>query len=539
MGPEKQSNLTLSPGTQEKSTSGVTTPDLITDEKEGRRSYQPSLTSQTPDDAPLEVFASGMTLIPIIIALVCSVLLVALDMTIIGTAIPKITDEFDGLNMVSWYGSVYFMTFGGFQPASGKFFKYFPLKASYLGSIFVFVIGSLICAVSQNSVTFVVGRAFAGVGAAGVSTGAFTLITFVAEPKGNVEVVGADKYSFWINLPVGSLSALLIFIFFKTPPQAAPVKATWKEKFLQLDPLGVALIMGGIISFILAMENGGQKKAWNSSTVIGLLVGFVLIWAAFGFWEYYNNDRAMLQRNVISRRSVWQPSIFQFFFAAGYFVLLYYLPIYFQSVDNRTAISSGVLNLPLVLSLALGSTFAGIVVMKTGYAAAFMMAGVVLSTISMGLIYTFDIGTSVATWIGYQTLYGFALGMTFQMGITIAQANSTPEIMSSVTATVLFFQTVGGAFSTSAAQSGFVNRVLTTLAKTAPNISPEMVIGTGATQIRHAFPAEQVPEIVLAYMEGIKVTLILALSLTATACVLVVFVPRKRLNTEAVQGAVA
>ncbi|KAH5390533.1 hypothetical protein HBI33_024220 [Parastagonospora nodorum] len=563
MGPEKQSNLTLSPGTQEKSTSGVTTPDLITDEKEGRRSYQPSLTSQTPDDAPLEVFASGMTLIPIIIALVCSVLLVALDMTIIGTAIPKITDEFDGLNMVSWYGSVYFMTFGGFQPASGKFFKYFPLKASYLGSIFVFVIGSLICAVSQNSVTFVVGRAFAGVGAAGVSTGAFTLITFVAEPKvrpgllglvggvyGLSSVVGPIlggvftdratwRWCFWINLPVGSLSALLIFIFFKTPPQAAPVKATWKEKFLQLDPLGVALIMGGIISFILAMENGGQKKAWNSSTVIGLLVGFVLIWAAFGFWEYYNNDRAMLQRNVISRRSVWQPSIFQFFFAAGYFVLLYYLPIYFQSVDNRTAISSGVLNLPLVLSLALGSTFAGIVVMKTGYAAAFMMAGVVLSTISMGLIYTFDIGTSVATWIGYQTLYGFALGMTFQMGITIAQANSTPEIMSSVTATVLFFQTVGGAFSTSAAQSGFVNRILTTLAKTAPNISPEMVIGTGATQIRHAFPAEQVPEIVLAYMEGIKVTLILALSLTATACVLVVFVPRKRLNTEAVQGAVA
>lgn len=195
--------------------------------------------------------------------------------------------------------------------------------------------------------------------------------------------------------------------------------------------------MGGIISFILAMENGGQKKAWDSSTVIGLLVGFVLIWAAFGFWEYYNNDRAMLQRNVIGRRSVWQPSIFQFFFAAGYFVLLYYLPIYFQSVDNRTAISSGVLNLPLVLSLALGSTFAGVVVMKTGYAAPFMIVGVVLSTVSMGLIYTFDIGTSVATWIGYQTFYGFALGMTFQMGITIAQANANPEIMSSVTATVL------------------------------------------------------------------------------------------------------
>jgi cyanate permease len=216
-----------------------------------------------------------------------------------------------------------------------------------------------------------------------------------------------------------------------------------KEKLLQLDPLGVALIMGGIISFILAVENGGQKKPWNSSTVIGLFVGFVLIWAVFAAWEYYNNDRAMLQRHVISKRSVWQPSIFQFFFAAGYFVLLYYLPIYFQSVDNRSAISSGVLNLPLVLSLALGSTFSGIAVMKTGHAAPLMVVGTVLATVSMGLIYTFDVDTSVATWIGYQTFYGFAIGMSFQMGITIAQANATPDIMSSVTATVLFFQTIG------------------------------------------------------------------------------------------------
>lgn len=205
MDPEKQSNLTLSPGTQGQSASGVTTPDLIADEKEGQRSYQPSLTGQAPHDEPTEVFASGKTLIPIILALVCSVFLVALDMTIIGTAIPKITDEFDGLNMVSWYGSVYFMTFGGFQPASGKFFKYFPLKASYLGSIFIFVIGSLICAVSQNSVTFVVGRAFAGVGAAGVATGAFTLITFVAEPKVRPGLIGLIGGVYGLSSVVGPI----------------------------------------------------------------------------------------------------------------------------------------------------------------------------------------------------------------------------------------------------------------------------------------------------------------------------------------------
>ncbi|KAH7408372.1 major facilitator superfamily domain-containing protein [Phaeosphaeria sp. MPI-PUGE-AT-0046c] len=566
MDPEKSPNLSLPVDTQTRPVSGATTPDLIADEKENQKSYEPStvgVDEATQDDATIEEFATGKRLVPVVVALVFSVFLIAIDMTIIGTAIPKITSDFDGLNMVSWYGSVYFLTFGGFQPASGKFFKYFPLKPAYLGSIFIFVIGSLICAVSQNSVTFVVGRAVAGFGAAGVATGAFTLITFVAEPKvrpGLIGMMGAVyglssvvgpilggvftdratwRWCFYINLPIGGLSALLIFIFFKTPPQAKPVEASWKEKFLQLDPLGVSLIMGGICSFILAVEYGGQKKPWSSSTVIGLFVGFVLIWATFIAWEYYNNDRAMLQRAVISKRWVWMPSVFQFFFAAPYFVLLYYLPIYFQSVDNRSAISSGVLNLPLVLSLALGSTMSGILVMKTGHAAPMLVIGAVLSSVSCGLMYTFDVDTSIGKWIGYQLFYGFAIGMSFQMGITIAQANASIEVMSAVTATVLFFQTIGGAFSTAAAQSGFVNRVLTELAKTAPEIDPQKVIATGATQIRTAFPPDQVSAVVLAYMAGIKVTLAIAVGLTSFACLLAFLVPRKRINADAIEGAVA
>jgi hypothetical protein len=181
----------------------------------------------------------------------------------------------------------------------------------------------------------------------------------------------------------------------------------------------------------------------------------------------------------------------------------------------------------------------GVVVMKTGHAAPFLVVGAVGATISAGLIYTFDVDTSVGEWIGYQVFYGFAIGLAFQMSITIAQANANAEIMSSVTATVLFFQTIGGAFSTSAAQSGFVNRLLTELARTAPEVNPQMVIGTGATQIRHAFPAEQVPAIVLAYMAGIKVTFALAIGLIGTACLFAALVPWKRLNIEAVQGAVA
>ena len=208
MEPEKSSNPSSTSGTNRQSTSGVTTPDLMVNGREQQQSYEQSVKEQetaNPDNAPADEYPTGARLVPIIFALVCAVFLIALDMTIIGTAIPKITDEFHGLNMVSWYGSVYFMTYGGFQPASGKFFKYFPLKASFLGATVIFLVGSLICAVSQNSTTFVVGRAIAGVGAAGVATGAFTIVAFSAEPTKRPGLIGLMGAVFGLSSVLGPI----------------------------------------------------------------------------------------------------------------------------------------------------------------------------------------------------------------------------------------------------------------------------------------------------------------------------------------------
>lgn len=98
----------------------------------------------------------------IIIALVLSIFLVALDMTIVATAIPRITDEFHSLDQEGWYGSAFFLTVGAFQSTWGKVYKYFHLKPSFLTAIGTFELGSLICGVAQDSTTLIVGRAIAG-----------------------------------------------------------------------------------------------------------------------------------------------------------------------------------------------------------------------------------------------------------------------------------------------------------------------------------------------------------------------------------------
>jgi len=248
--------------------------------------------------------------------------------TIVATAIPKITDEFGGLDKVSWYGSAFFMTNGGFQSSWGKAYKYFPLKVTFLLAIAVFEIGSLICALAPNSTVLIVGRAFNGLGASGLGTGAYTIIAFVAEPKkrpaftgfvgisyGIAFVVGpllggvfAGKVSwrwcFYVNLPLGGASAVVILLFFRTPDGAKPVRASWKAKLLQMDPLGVIMVMGFLVAFIMALEFGGQSERWNSSTLISLLVSCATILTAFIFWEAFQSDRAMLAPRLLRHRPI-------------------------------------------------------------------------------------------------------------------------------------------------------------------------------------------------------------------------------------------
>ncbi|CAH0028936.1 unnamed protein product [Clonostachys rhizophaga] len=479
--------------------------------------------------APIE-YPKGSHLVLVTTALVLSVFLVALDQTIVGTAIPKITDEFKGLQYVSWYGTAYFMTSAGFQSSWGKVPIYFNLKYSFLVAMLVFELGSLICGVAPTATAFIVGRAIAGLGCAGITTCAMTIIVLSSRPE-NVPrfmgVIGATynigavcgpliggafsegvtwRWCFYINLPVGGIALLVVLFFFHNPSHSKPIDATLLEKIANLDLGGVALAMGAIISLTLALEYGGQKMPWNSSTVIGLLVGFVAIGIAFVAWQIWQGDRGMIPPRVIKVLPIWSMSLFQFFFAGSYMVSLYYLPIYFQSVHGVSPIQSGVRNLPLVIASAIAILLTGQLVAKTQRTGPVMVFGSSLATVACGLFYTFNTDTSTGTWIGYQILAGAAWGSGFQMAINTVQAKAKPADLSTAISLNFTFQTFGGAFGSAAAQSAFVNIMTSKLASTAPTVDPATVILTGSAEIRNVFAPDQVPGIVLAYMSGLKVT---------------------------------
>ena len=104
----------------------------------------------------------------------------------------------------------------------------------------------------------------------------------------------------------------MILFFFQAPAAARPVKADWKEKLLQMDPLGTITIMAAVICYLLALQWGGTTKTWSSSPVVGTLVGFALFIILFGIVEWRMGERAVLPASLLGKRAIMVNCIYIF-----------------------------------------------------------------------------------------------------------------------------------------------------------------------------------------------------------------------------------
>lgn len=204
-----------------------------------------------------------------------------------------------------------------------------------------------------------------------------------------------------------------------------------------MDPIGTILVMGAAVSYLLALQYGGQTKPWSSGDVVGLLCSFGVLSIAFIAWEFSQGERAMMVMRIMRYHPIWVNGFFAFFSAGSYYIAIYYLPIYFQSINGVNPTLSGVRNLPLIMAVSIGTVFSGLSISKTRVATPLMAIATVIATIGAGLLYSLDAQSSSGKWIGYQIISGIGWGVGFQIPMIVAQNRAKLQDLASVTAIIL------------------------------------------------------------------------------------------------------
>ncbi|GJC77915.1 efflux pump aflT [Colletotrichum liriopes] len=412
--------------------------------------------------------------------------LVALDRTIIATAIPRITDEFQSLGDIGWYGSAYMLTTAASQLVFGRIYKFYDLRISFLSSILIFEIGSLICGVAPSSPVLIAGRAIAGVGSAGIFTGAMMVM---------IPMIPLHKRPMF---QVGGVAFVFLFFMLKAPKRQPQEPATLYQHFKRLDPLGTLFFLPSIVSLLLALEWGGSEYAWNDGRIIALFVVFGIGFIAFAAVQVLMPKTATVPLRIIKQRTMLAGAFFMLFLAGSMMLAVYYLPIWFQAVQGADPVDSGIYTIPLVLSIVVSSIISGGMTQKIGYYVPSMILCPCIMSVGLGLMSTFQPGISSGHWIGYQFLTGFGLGFGMQTVGLAVQAVLPKEDVSTGVSISFFSQQLGAAVFVSVGQSILSNMLVSELSGI-PGLPAQAIVNTGATNLHNAVPAEFLNVVVRAY----------------------------------------
>lgn len=479
----------------------------------------------------------------IMVSLYVSIFLVALDRTILGPAIPSITNQFNSLADIGWYSSAYMLTSCGFILLYGRIYTYFSTKPAFLAGIFLFEVGSAICGAAQNSLMLIIGRAVAGLGSSGVFTGAI-LIMMNTVPLhkrpllqglfgacfGVASVTGpllggafteshlSWRWCFYINIPLGAITIVVVVFLLKINERKPPRK-DWKDTVQKMDPLGTILFLPGITCLLLALEWGATDYAWNSPRIIALLTAFATLFTAFVVWQYITRKTtATVPARILFQRSIGCGCASQFCVGATMLTVSIYMPLWFQAIRGVSPFQSGANSLPLVLSTVFSSILSGGLIQRIGYYTPFMIFGACCMAVGTGLVTTLTTHTQDAQWIGYLIVLGIGVGNSMQHANLAVQAILEKRDIPIGTAMLSLCQTLGGAVFTAVGQNLYIDKFSESLDRI-DGVNVSHVLEQGATDLTKGLPSDIQEQVLVAYNNSLTQGTFLAVLFVACLAV--------------------
>jgi len=314
------------------------------------------------------------------------------------------------------------------------------------------------------------------------------------------------------------VTVLFIVFFFKSPEKkiSPEDRVPFKKQLRQLDLEGLVMFLPAIICLLLVLQWGGSTYAWKNGRIIALFILFGVFMIAFIGIQFWKQEAGTIPPRLIKQRNVWAAAWFSFCTGAAFFIPVYYVPIWFQSIKGVSAVQSGIDSIPMVLGLVVVSIISGTAVTITGYYTPFCILSAIITAVGAGLLSTWHVHTGHPMWIGYQVVFGAGVGLGLQLPMIAIQVVLPPTDIPTGTAVVIFAQTIGGAIMLSVGTNVFGNGLIKNLARSVPGLNPAIVLSAGATSLRsNDILTPYLPAILNAYNDAITNTFYASVALAS------------------------
>ena len=391
-----------------------------------------------------------------------SLLLAALDNTIVGTAMPKIIHDLHGMAHYAWPFTSYMLFSTSIIPISGKLADLYGRKRIDLIGLVVFLSASALCGLSSSMTQLIVFRGLQGIGGGTLVSSAFIIVGEIFPPRqrgkymglvsamfGVASILGPTvgglitdslswRYVFYVNLPFGFIA---FFVLLAVLP---PLKNYEGKR--RLDPWGIVTFLLAVFPLLIGFSEGGKEYPWTSPQIVGTFIFSAIMFASFIYLQ--TRSQEPLLSLALFKSGIFSVSaIGSFLGSAGMFGAVIFIPLFAQSVLGTSATKSGFLTAPMMLGLVSATTLGGFLVSRFNRYRPFGLTGFFLAFLGMAALAS--MGSHVSYGVMAASLFFAGAGIGVSMPIfTMASQNTFPaRQLGVVTSALQFFRNMGGTVS--------------------------------------------------------------------------------------------
>ncbi|KAF2429070.1 MFS general substrate transporter [Tothia fuscella] len=403
----------------------------------------------------------------------------ALDATILSVALPIVAKDLHLTTLESFWASICFLlSCVLFQPLHTALSHIFGRKNILYLCIAFFVAGSATVGCAKNATTLIIGRSIQGVGGGGLEALSEIILTDMTTLRERPKYLGllglmwasgsitgpiiggvfaeysSWRWIAWINLPLMGVALVLIPCFLTL----ATDNSSFREKVKRVDWIGMVLLFVGLTAVVVPLTWAGQLYPWRSfRTILPLSLGCILL-VVFYVYEKYPPEPVFMRSMLVFRTSTMA---FAGTFIHGILLwcLIFYLPLYLESVIQKRPLAAAISGLPLILTVAPMAIVSAIVVEWCRHYNWLNRLAWVLVTGGLGTMMLLGNGTSKAVYSGLQISVGVGAGILFTGLVLGLQASVSAEDVGAATGFLVFFRNLGSVFGVAIGSTVFSNEI--------------------------------------------------------------------------------